>query len=244
MAVSFKSFKFTSLTEITSIMETPIPCFPDFIQYLISEECLIQGDRDMHSRFADMCNRTTIDKTEAVKAMKTEKDKEEKYNRLTQFKIISKEEQEKIKLDLYMKRISNNAMRYLSIFIQYVREIPFIFNETFINLDPSDKNCAAFYEITLENGEYNYDNIAYVVSSDIFNSQVWEYIIKRYLNDETIKELYTLLINKIEMPPYMKSRIDKSGQKRFIKDIQTFNPSMYDKVIKMFNCINKNIEFN
>lgn len=237
------TLKFTSLDEITNIMEESIPCYSAFNKYLSSEGCLIQGDRDMNNRFADMCNRTTIDKAEAAKAMKIEKDKEEKYNRMTHFKIISKEEQEKIQHELYMKRINTNAMRYLSIFIQYIREIPFIFNETLIDLDPSDKTCAPFYEIKLEDNTYNYNNIAYVVSSDIFNKNVWEYIIKNNLNEETIKELYNLLITKIDMPPYMKNRIDKDGQKRFIKDIQTFNPSMYDQVVKMFDCINNNTIF-
>ena len=237
------TFKFTSLEEITNIMELSIPCFSDFNKYLNEEGCLIQGDRDMHSRFADMCNRTSINKTEAVKEMKIEKDKNEKYNKLTRFKIISKEEQEKIQHELYIKRINDKSMRYLSIFIQYIREIPFIFNETILNLDPNDKDCAAFYEIKLEDGEYNYNNIAYVVSSDIFNNQVWEYIIKNNLNNETIKELYTLLITEIEMPPYMKKRIDKHGQQRFIDDVLKFNPSMHNKVIELFNCINKKIEF-
>ena len=45
------------------------------------------------------------------------------------------------------------------------------------------------------------------------------------------------------MPPFMKNRIDKDGQKRFIKDIQTFNSSIYDVVVKMFDCINKNKGF-
>lgn len=237
------SFKFTSLEEITDIMESYVPCFSDFNRYLSSEGCLIQGDRDMHNRFADMCNRRTIDKTSAVKAMKIEKDKEEKYNRMTHFKIVSKEEQEKIQHELYMKRINTNAMRYLSIFIKYVREIPFIFNETLMDLDPSDKTYAPFYEIMTEDNKINYNNIAYIVSGDIFNKNVWEYIIKNNLNEETIKELYTLLITKIDMPPYMKNRIDKDGQKRFIKDIQTFNPSMFNKVIEMFDCINNNTIF-
>ena len=237
------TFKFTSLDEITNIMEDSIPCYSDFQQYLSNEGCLIQGDRDMNNRFADMCNRTTIDKAEAVKAMKIEKDKEEKYNRMTHFKIVSKEEQEKIQHDLYIKRINTNAMRYLSIFIKYVREIPFIFNETLMDLDPSDKNCAPFYEIITEDNKVNYNNIAYVVSSDIFNKNVWEYIILNNLNEETIKELYTLLITKIDMPPYMKSRIDKDGQKRFIQDIQAFNHSMLSKVIEMFDCINNNTTF-
>ena len=237
------TFKFTSLDEIINIMEDTIPCFSDFNHYLNNQGCLIQGDRNMNIRFVDMCNRTTINKTDAAKAMKIEKDKEEKYNRMTHFKIISKEEQEKIQLDLYMKRINANAMRYLSVFIKYVREIPFIFTEELMKLDPSDKNCAPFYEINLENGKINYNNIAYVVSSDIFNKQVWEYIIKNNLNDETIKELYTLLTTKIEMPPYMKTRIDEHGQERFIKDVQAFNPFMYDKVVKMFDCIDKNTVF-
>lgn len=237
------TFKFTSLDEISNIMENSIPCFPDFKHYLDEQGCLIQGNRDMHSRFVDMCGRTTINKTEAVKEMKIEKDKEEKYSRMTHFKIISKEEQEKINFELHMKRINNNAMRYLSIFIQYTREIPFIFNEELIDLDPSDKSCAAFYDIHLENGAYDFNNIAYVVSSDIFNKQVWEYIIINNLNETSINELYTLLITKIDMPPYMKARIDKDGQKRFINDVQTFNPSMKDKIIEMFECINKNIEF-
>jgi len=237
------NFKFTSLDEITNIMEEPIPCFSDFNRYLNKQGCLIHGDRDMNVRFADMCNRTTIDKAEAVKAMKIEKDKEEKYNRMTHFKIISKEEQEKIQHDLYMKRINANAMRYLSVFIKYVREIPFIFTEELMKLDPTDKNCAPFYEINLENGELNYNNIAYVVSSDIFNKQVWKYIIKNNLNDETIKELYTLLTTKIEMPPYMKTRNDEHGQERFIKDVQEYNSSMYDKIVKMFKSINENTNF-
>ena len=237
------TFKFYSLDDIINLMEESVPCFSDFSRYLNNQGCLIQGNRDINIRFADMCNRTTIDKTEAVKAMKTEKDKEEKYSRTTHFKIISKEEQEKMQRELSIKRINNNAMRNLSIFIKYTREIPFIFNKELMKLDPTDKNCAPFYEINLENGKYNYNNIAYVVSSDIFNKQVWEYIIKNNLNDETIKELYTLLTTKIEMPPYMKNRIDEHGQERFIKDVQEYNPSMYDKVIKMFKCINENTNF-
>ena len=116
------TYKFTSLNDITNIMELSIPCFPDFKRYLEKQECLIQGDRNMNNRFIEMCNRTTIDKTE--------KDKEETYNRMTHFKIISKEEQSKIQHDISMKRINNHAMRYLSIFIQYTRDIPYIFNET------------------------------------------------------------------------------------------------------------------
>ena len=243
ITIKMATFKFTSLDDITNIMEESIPCFSDFSRYLRNQGCLIQGDRDMNSRFADMCNRTTIDKSEAVKAMKIEKDKEEKYNRLTHFKIVSKEEQAKIQHDLYMSRINDKAMRYLSIFIKYVREIPFIFTEEEMKLDPTDKNCAPFYEINLENGEYDYNNIAYVVSSDIFNEKVWEYIIKNNLNNTTILELCTLLTTKIDMPPYMKTRIDKDGQQRFIKDVQTFNPAMYDVVVNMFDCINKNKSF-
>lgn len=237
------TFKFTSLDEITNIMEKLIPCFSDFNSYLNNQGCLIQGDRDMNIRFIDMCNRTTINKTEAVIAMKIDKDKEEKYNRSTRFKIVSKEEQEKMQRDLYMRIINDKAMRYLSIFIKYVREIPFIFTEELMKLDSSDKNSAPFYEINLENGEINYNNIAYVVSGDIFNQHAWKYIIKNNLNDETIKELYTLLITKIKMPPYVKDRIDEHGQERFIKDVHEYNHFMYDKVIKMFKCINENTNF-
>ena len=134
-------------------------------------------------------------------------------------------------------------MRYLSIFIKYVREIPFIFTDQIMDLDPTDKTCAPFYEIKLEDGTYNYNNIAYIVSSDIFNKNVWEYIIKNNLNEETVKELYTLLITKIDMPPFMKNRIDTNGQKRFIKDVQTFNSLMFEQVVKMFDCINTNTTF-
>ena len=82
-----------------------------------------------------------------------------------------------------------------------------------------------------------------MVSGDIFNQHAWKYIIKNNLNDETIKELYTLLITKIKMPPYVKDRIDEHGQERFIKDVHEYNHFMYDKVIKMFKCINENTNF-
>lgn len=237
------TFKFTSLEEITDIMEMSIPCFSEFNSYLNEVGCLIQGDRDMHERFADVCNRTTIDKKDAVKAMKINKDKEEKYSRMTHFKIISKEEQEQIQHNIYLKIINEQSMRYLSIFIQYVREIPYMFNEQKLVFDPSDKQCAACIDIKLDNDNYDYNNIAFIISRDIFNKSVWEYVIKNNLNEQSIKELYTLLITKIDMPYFMKDRIDTNGQNRFIKDIQLFNPAMYDRVVEMFNCINKHIDF-
>ena len=45
------------------------------------------------------------------------------------------------------------------------------------------------------------------------------------------------------MPPYMKTRNDEHGQERFIKDVQEYNSSLYDKIVKMFKSINENTNF-
>jgi hypothetical protein len=169
--------------------------------------------------------------------MKTDKDKEAIYHRTTNFKIISKEEQERKKYELNINRINNNAMRYLSIFIKYVREIQFIFNESVLKITPGDKECAPYYDIVTSDGKIDYSNIAYVVAGDIFNEQVWKYIIEHHLNNDTINELRELLTTKINMPPYMKNRIDQNGIKRFINDVQNYNPEMKNEIEQMFNDI-------
>ena len=196
----------------------------------------------MHERFNDICIRKSYDKTEAAESMKTS-NVGEVYKASARFKLTSPEERAKKLEESRKSLIKNNSMNYLNAFIKYTRETPYLMCENPPTINKNDKTNPIYYNVILENSTPDYDRISLNVGSIIFNMNVWKFIIKNYLNHESIKELYKLLIEPKMDIGWLNKRVDKNGEKRFIDDVKVFNPDMISDVLKMFECIKHNVKF-
>ena len=218
------TYQFVSLKEIDDIIESTSPIMGTFMELLEDYNCCLTGDRPLLYRIDELFGKPTRQKDIIISSKSTEADKT--YNAKRSMSTHTDKQQEKDEKEAIDKIISNKYIKYLASFILFNRDIPYVFTKELLQLsDDCDalKRCESPREI------------AQIINGEIFNITVWEYIIVNKLTKDNLNDINECILSLIELLNtidstkfWLISRIDINGKERFLKDIQTFKPELYN----------------
>lgn len=224
-------YHFVPLSEIDNIINSSSSNTGIFLELLEENDCVLTGDRPLVLRITELFNKSTKQKDVIISPKLTDEDKCYKVKR--SISTHTYKQQEIDRKNNIEKIINAKYITYLSTFILFNRDIPYIYTKDIIKLE---ENCSALKQCTTDM------EIAQIINDRIFNVSVWEYIIKNKLNKNNINDINECIMSLIEQlkTPNLKetwliSRIDKNGKERFLKDILKFNTELSEifKLIKI-----------